>query len=223
MGKSEHNTPRAFRLRPAGCEVFRVPYSVHFAAGTFCQRRANTWGMAVRVPHPPPRSPHPRRWGTAARFASSIFVIADAPWARPASLRALTAPRASWSWRRSARRPRAYVRAGGYTPCHLPFLKIDCGFDRTLQIFAGSADLRGASMRATSWSCAVVVWLRGNPIRRSRRQVGRAGRPLTRSPSTSPATARATSARRACRWPRSPTATPSSWVGGPVTPSPRQT
>jgi len=32
VGKSEHNTPRAFRLRPAGCEVFRVPYSVHFAA-----------------------------------------------------------------------------------------------------------------------------------------------------------------------------------------------
>ena len=32
VGKSEHNTPRAFRLRPLVCEIFRVPYSVHFAA-----------------------------------------------------------------------------------------------------------------------------------------------------------------------------------------------
>jgi hypothetical protein len=32
VGKSEHNTPRALRLEPLVCEVFRVPYSVHFAA-----------------------------------------------------------------------------------------------------------------------------------------------------------------------------------------------
>jgi len=46
----------------------------------FCQRRANTWGMAgfeYRIHHRDRR--YPRRWGTAARFASSIFVIADAP------------------------------------------------------------------------------------------------------------------------------------------------
>ena len=32
--------------------------------------------MAIRIPHPAPRPPHPRRCGAAARFASSIFLIA---------------------------------------------------------------------------------------------------------------------------------------------------
>ncbi len=43
---------------------------------TFCQRRANTGGMAVRVPHPPSRSANSRRWGAAAQSASSIFMSA---------------------------------------------------------------------------------------------------------------------------------------------------
>src|SRR5882762_10823898 len=31
--------------------------------------------MAIRIPHPAPRSPYPRRRGAASRAASSIFVI----------------------------------------------------------------------------------------------------------------------------------------------------
>jgi len=56
-------------------------YGEHFTEqrvlerSTFCQCSADPGWMAIRIPHPAPRSPYPRRRGAASRAASSIFVI----------------------------------------------------------------------------------------------------------------------------------------------------
>jgi len=63
---------RLVRARVGGLVRDCGEYGGHFTdqrvleRSAFCRCRAKTGGMAVRVPHLPSRSPHPRRWGAAA-------------------------------------------------------------------------------------------------------------------------------------------------------------
>jgi len=86
---------RLVRARVGGLVRDCGEYGGHFTdqrvleRSAFCRCRAKTGGMAVRVPHLPSRSPHPRRWGAAAhppsgRLARSGNTVSRSPlpWSR---------------------------------------------------------------------------------------------------------------------------------------------